>query len=138
MHFASSHCLTLADDGILIQMPYMVETRLHSNGNNLELHEAGSASWVPHSNHLTHSNDSRIFLRKTRESKMAISKSGLEIRPDKCAIMYERRSGNRWYKAKGDKEPNLTVNDERISVLKRHGPFTYLGKPLTVAGETEN
>ena len=52
--------------------------------------------------------------------------------------MYERRSGNRWYKAKGDKEPNLTVNQERISVLKRHEPFTYLGKPLTVAGETEN
>ena len=44
----------------------------------------------------------------------------------------------RWCKAKGDKEPNLTVNDERISVLKRHAPFTYLGKPLTVAGETES
>ena len=49
---------------------------------------------------------------------MATSESGLEIRPDKCAIMYERRSGNRWYKAKGDKEPNLTVTDERIFVLK--------------------
>ena len=61
--------------------------------------------------------------------KMATSKSGLEIRPDKCAIMYERRSGNRRCKAKGDKEPNLTVNDERISVLKRHEPFTYLGNP---------
>ena len=52
--------------------------------------------------------------------------------------MYGLRSGNRWYKEKGDKEPNLTVNDERISVLKRHEPFTYLGKPLTVAGETES
>ena len=61
--------------------------------------------------------------------KMATSKTSLEIHPDKCAIMYERRSRNRWYKAKGDKEPNLTVNDERISVLKRHEPFTYLGKP---------
>ena len=69
---------------------------------------------------------------------MATSDSGLEIRPDKCAIMYERRSGNRWYKAKGDKEPNLTVNDEWFSVLKSHEPFTYLRKPLTVAGETEN
>ena len=42
--------------------------------------------------------------------KMATSKSGLEIRPDKCAIMYERRSGNRWYKAKGDtKSPTLQL-----------------------------
>ena len=56
-------------DGNFIQMLYMVETRLHSNSNNLELHEAGSACWVLHSNHLTDSNGSRIFLSKTRESK---------------------------------------------------------------------
>ena len=50
----------------------MVETRLRSNSNNIELHEAGNACWVLHSNHLTDSNDSRIFLRKTRESEMRI------------------------------------------------------------------
>ena len=48
-HFAlMSHCVTLSDDGNFIQMPYMVETRLHSNSNNLELHEAGNACWVLH------------------------------------------------------------------------------------------
>ena len=68
-HFAlMSHFATLSDDGNFIQMLYMVETRLHSN--NLELHQAGSACWVLHSNHLTDNNDSRIFLWKTRESKM--------------------------------------------------------------------
>ena len=80
----------------------------------------------------------KIINTMLEKLKMAISKSGLEICPEKCAIMYERRSRNRWCKAKGDKEPNLSVNDEQISVLKRHEPFTYLGKPLTVAGETEN
>ena len=70
-HFAlMSHCATFSDDGNFIQMLYMVETRLPSNINNLELHETGNACWVLHSNHLTDSNDSRIFLQKTRESKM--------------------------------------------------------------------
>ena len=48
---------------------YVVEMRLHSNSNNLILHEAGNACWVLHSNHLTDSNDSSIFLWKTGESK---------------------------------------------------------------------
>ena len=39
------------------------------NSNNRELHEAGNACWVLHSNRLTDSNDSRIFLRKPHESK---------------------------------------------------------------------
>ena len=33
--------------------------------------------------------------------------SGVKIRPDKCSIFYERRSGNRWYKAKSDKPPEI-------------------------------
>ena len=43
----------------------------NSSGNSLELHEAGSVWWVLHSNRLTDSTDSHIFLRKTRESKKA-------------------------------------------------------------------
>ena len=65
------------------------------------------------------------------------SEAGLIIRPDKCAIFYERRSGNRWYKAKNDREPEIRINNEKIQVYKRHESFTYLGKPLTVAGEEE-
>ena len=55
----------------------MVETRLRSNSNNLELHEVGNACWVLYSNHLTDSNDSRIFLQKTPESK---TKSGNDVK----------------------------------------------------------
>ena len=64
--------------------------------------------------------------------------SKLCIRPDKCAILYESRSGNRWYKAKSDKPPDIKIHGEKVKVNNRHEPFTYLGKPLTVAGETEN
>ena len=59
-----------------------------------------------------------VLIEKTRDSK--------------------RRSGNRWYKAKGDKPPDIKINGEAIKVNSRHEPFTYLGKPLTVAGEDEN
>ena len=66
-----------------------------------------------------------------------ISEAGLNIRPDKCAIFYERRSGNRWYKAKNDREPEIKIGNEKIQVYKGHESFTYLGKPLTVAVEEE-
>ena len=72
-----------------------------------------------------------VLIGKTRDSKLC-------IRPDKCAILYECRSGNRWYKTKGDKPPDIKINGEAIKVDSRHEPFTYLGKPLTVAGEDEN
>ena len=50
----------------------MMETRLHSNSDNLELHGAGNAWWVLHSNHLTDSSDLCIFVQKTLESKIVI------------------------------------------------------------------
>ena len=64
--------------------------------------------------------------------------SGLEIRPDKCAAFFKRRPGNRWYKAKTEQEPKLVISNKGIRVYKCHEPFTYLGKSITVAGETEN
>ena len=45
----------------------------------------------------------KIINAMLKKLKMATSKSGLEIRPDKCAVMYERRSANKWCKVKGDK-----------------------------------
>ena len=62
--------------------------------------------------------------------------SGLKIRSDKCAIFYGWRSGNRWYKAKGETPPKIKIEEELVKILKRSDSFTYLGKPLTVAGET--
>ena len=38
---------------------------------------------------------------------------------------------------KGDKPPEIKIHGEKVKVLRRHEPFTYLGKPLTVAEEDE-
>ena len=46
--------------------------------------------------------------------------SGLEIRTDKCAAFFERRSGNRWYRDKTEQEPKLVISNEGIRVYKRH------------------
>ena len=62
--------------------------------------------------------------------------SGLKILPDKCALFFDHRSGNCWYKAKGDTPPKIKIGGELVKILKRNDSFTYLGKPLTVAGET--
>ena len=48
------------------------------------------------------------------------------IRPDKCAVLYERWSANRWYKRKSDKPPALEIEGQKIKVYARHEPFTYL------------
>ena len=64
--------------------------------------------------------------------------TGLCIRPDKCAVLYERRSANRWYKSKSDKPPSLEIEGQKIKVYARHEPFTYLGKAVTVAGEPKD
>ena len=69
------------------------------------------------------------LIEKTRGSE-------LKIRPDKCAIFYNFRPGNRWYKAKWDTPPKIKIVGEIVKILKRNDPFTYLGKLLTVAGET--
>ena len=83
-------------------MLYKVETRLRSNSNNLELQEAGNACWVLHSSHLTDSNESRIFLRKTHESNRVgqtfrcnISlqdiRQNIIIKKDECRLLIKVR-----------------------------------------------
>ena len=53
-------------------------------------------------------------------------------------FFYERRSVKRWYKSKSDRPPSIKIEGEEIKVLTRHEPFTYLGKPVTVAGEPKD
>ena len=69
--------------------------------------------------------------------KNNIKNNQLHVRSDKCAIFYEHRSGNRWFKAKKDIPPSIEFNDELIPVLQCHEKFVYLGKWLTVMGEFE-
>ena len=78
-----------------------------------------------------------VMMSMVQKLKDNIKNNQLHVRSDKCAIFYERRSGNRWFKAKKDVPPSIEFNDELIPVLQRHEKFVYLGKPLTVAGEFE-
>ena len=71
-------------------------------------------------------------------SKKEIQDTGLVIRSDNCGVFYERCSGNRWYKAMSDRLPTIEFNNENVKVLKRDEPYVYLGKPMTVAGETQD
>ena len=67
--------------------------------------------------------------------KESIIGTGLYVRSDKCAILADRRSGNRWYKSKTDAPPIVEFNGELVNVLQRNECYKYLGKPLSVAGE---
>ena len=73
-----------------------------------------------------------------RTLKEEIQDTGFVIRSDKCGVFYERRSENRWYKAKSYRLPTIEFNNENVKVLKRDEPYVYLGKPMTVAGETQD
>ncbi len=53
--------------------------------------------------------------------------SGLEIKDTKCAVLYERIGGNRWYRSKSDKCPVFTVATKPIQVYSLHETYASLG-----------
>ncbi len=61
--------------------------------------------------------------------------SGLEIKDTKCAVLYERSGGNRWYRSKSDKGPVCTVATKPIQVYSLHETYAYLGHKINIAGE---
>ena len=64
--------------------------------------------------------------------------SKLQVKPTKCAVFYERRSGgNRWYHSKSDKPPTFSILEEPLRVYQRHETYTYLGHKFNVAGDWE-
>ena len=79
-----------------------------------------------------------VFQAMVIAFKEGIISTNLMLRSDKCGLFYERRRANRWYKAKRDVQPSVSFNGKEVKVHERHEPCTYLGKPLTVAGEDEN
>ena len=64
--------------------------------------------------------------------KVAMEIAGLEMRSSKCAVMYARRSGNNWYKGKGDKMPIVSIQGNAIEVYPSNKPYKYLGKSLSL------
>ena len=61
--------------------------------------------------------------------------AGLEVKPEKCAVLYARRSGSNWYKGKSDIQPKVKVQSHELAVCGRNTPYKYLGKSLSLSGE---
>ena len=53
----------------------------------------------------------------------------------KCALFYERRSGNNWCKGKNDRQPAIEIQGEKIETYKRAQAYKYLSKSLSIRGE---
>ena len=70
-----------------------------------------------------------------RSSEPLFNGAGLKVKSSKCALLYDRRSGNNWYKGKNDQRPSIKVQGETIATLKRDESYKYLEKSLNIAGE---
>ena len=68
-------------------------------------------------------------------SELVMLQAGLEVKTEKCAVFYGRRSGNNWYEGKKDVPPAIIVQAQILPVLSRSVACKYLGKSLTLSGE---
>ena len=59
-------------------------------------------------------------------SEPFFNRAGLRVKAAKCALFYERRSGNNWHKGKSHKKPTLKVQGEKIKICKRDGGTSTL------------
>ena len=79
----------------------------------------------------------KLFVDMVSAAEPIINESGLEVKITKCALFYERRSGNNWYHSKNDKIPDIKIQNKTLPVLKRKENYVYLGKSLQVDGEDQ-
>ena len=80
----------------------------------------------------------KLFVDMVAAAEHIIDNSGLEIKVSKCALFYERRSGNNWYRGKNDKIPEILIQNKTLPVFKRNEEYMYLGKSLKIDGEDQN
>ena len=65
-----------------------------------------------------------VFQAMVIAFKEGIISTNLMVRSDKCGLFYERRSTNRWYKAKRDVQPSsVSFSGEEVKVHERHEPL---------------
>ena len=70
-------------------------------------------------------------------SRHEMDSAGLEVKESKCALMYDRRSGNDWYKGKNNKVPEIFFQGKKLPLLKRNEFYKYLGKSIGITGEDQ-
>ena len=71
----------------------------------------------------------------TASAELEMERAGLDVKARKCAVFYERRSGNNWYKGKNDRLPVIAIQGKVLPVLERNETYKYLGKSVNIAGE---
>ena len=82
------------------------------------------------------SRDERVIKNMMACTDSFLSWSGLQVKQSKCAVFWERRSGgNRWYRAKTDRPPSLTILGQPLRVYARQESYTYLGHKFNIAGD---
>ena len=62
-------------------------------------------------------------------------RANLDIKASKCAVFYDKRSGNNWCKGKHDQKKKITIQNEQIILSKHNEPYKYLGKSISINGE---
>ena len=72
-----------------------------------------------------------------RESDPVMLSAGLEVKPSKCAVFYDRRSGNNWYKGRKNDSSEVFIQSHSLPLCKRDINYKYLGKSLCICGEDE-
>ena len=79
--------------------------------------------------------DLRMLKKMLEISEPLFNDAGLKVKGPKCALFYERRSGNNWYKGKNDRQPVIEIQGEKIETYKRLKAYKYLGTSLSIRGE---
>ena len=79
--------------------------------------------------------DLRMLEEMIEISEPVFAEVGLKVKGSKCALFYERRSGNNWYKGRKDRIPMIEIQGEKIKTYKRTQTYKYLGKSFSICGE---
>ena len=78
--------------------------------------------------------DIRMLEEMIEISEPVFAEVGLKVKGSKCALFYERRSGNNWYKGRKDRIPMIEIQGEKIETYKRTQTYKYLGKSFSICG----
>ena len=68
-------------------------------------------------------------------SEPILEQAGLDVKVTKSGVLYDRRSGNNWYRGKNDTNPEIVIQDKLLRVYDRNESYKYLGKSLALSGE---
>ena len=79
--------------------------------------------------------EKQVLNNMLKASEPLMNQAELDIKVSKCSVLYGRRSGNNWYKGKGDTIPQFILQNKQIPNNKRNEPYMYLGKSLSIEGE---